>query len=74
MTSHTRFTVATDIQVYFCDPQSPRQRGSNENTNILLRQYFQQELTYRFTASKGLTVLPDSSTKGREKRQTMNHP
>ena len=40
MTSHTRFTVATDIQVYFCDPQSPWQRGSNENTNRLLRQYF----------------------------------
>lgn len=40
MTSHTLFTVATDIQVCFCDPQSPWQRGSNENTNRLLRQYF----------------------------------
>ncbi len=40
MTSHIRFTVATDIQVYFCDPQSPWQHGSNENTNRLLRQYF----------------------------------
>ncbi len=40
MADHTRFTVATDIRVYFCDPQHPWQRGSNENTNGLLRQYF----------------------------------
>jgi IS30 family transposase len=40
MADHQRFTLATDIKVYICDPQSPWQRGSNENTNGLLRQYF----------------------------------
>ncbi len=40
MAQHKNFTVATNVKVYFCDPQSPWQRGSNENTNGLLRQYF----------------------------------
>ena len=40
MADHKRFTLETDIKVYFCDPQNPWQRGSNENTNGLLRQYF----------------------------------
>jgi IS30 family transposase len=40
MAKHKSFTVATNVKVYFCDPQSPWQRGSNENTNGLLRQYF----------------------------------
>jgi IS30 family transposase len=40
MAQHKRFSLATDIDVYFCDPQAPWQRGSNENTNGLLRQYF----------------------------------
>jgi IS30 family transposase len=40
MAQHRRFSVETGVEVYFCDPRSPWQRGSNENTNGLLRQYF----------------------------------
>ena len=40
LSDHKRFSLTTEIDVYFCDPQSPWQRGSNENTNGLLRQYF----------------------------------
>ena len=43
LAKHKEFTVPTDVQVYFCDPQSPWQRGTNENTNLLLRQYFPRE-------------------------------
>jgi IS30 family transposase len=47
MAEHQRFTGQTGIQVYFCDPKSPWQRGSNENTNGLLRQYMPRRLDFR---------------------------
>jgi IS30 family transposase len=47
MAEHTRFTVDTGVQVYFCDPRSPWQRGSNENTNGLLRQYLSRSADLR---------------------------
>lgn len=47
MADHQRFTIATDVKVYFCDPQSPWQRGTNENTNRLLRQYFPSSKSLR---------------------------
>ena len=68
MSEHRRFSVETGVDVYFCDPQSPWQRGSNENTNGLLRQYFPKGRASRGSARSASTRSPRSSTAGRERR------
>ena len=57
MHAHKRFTVATNVQVYFCDPRSPWQRGSNENTNGLLRQYFPRATNFSRISQSYLNAI-----------------
>jgi IS30 family transposase len=57
MAQHKRFTLATDAAVYFCDPQSPWPRGSNENTNGLLRQYFPKGTNLRVHSQERLDEI-----------------
>jgi IS30 family transposase len=57
MAQHRRFTVQTGIQVLFCDPKSPWQRGSNENTNGVLRQYLPRRLDFRTLTQADLDTI-----------------
>jgi IS30 family transposase len=57
MAAHRAFAVATDMQVYFCDPHSPWQRGTNENTNGLLRQYFPRTLNLSHLTQRELDAV-----------------
>jgi len=70
MAEHKAFSVATDVQVYFCDPRSPWQRGSNENTNGLLRQYMPKGTDLSDLTEDELEIIEDSLN-GRP-RQTLN--
>ena len=62
LADHKQFTVDTGVQVYFCDPKSPWQRGSNENTNGLLRQYFAKGTSIAAFTQQQLDETPPSST------------
>ncbi|MEY2400466.1 MAG: hypothetical protein QOJ08_577 [Ilumatobacteraceae bacterium] len=70
MTEHKQFTIDTGVDIYFCDPHSPWQRGSNENTNGLLRQYFPKGLDLSRFDTHALQAAADSLN-GRP-RQTLN--
>jgi IS30 family transposase len=71
MTDHQRFTLATDVKVYFCDPQSPWQRGSNENANGLLRQYLRKGIDLSAYSQSKLNAI--ARRLNERPRKTLNY-
>ena len=68
MAEHAQLRIDTGLQIYFCDPHSPWQRGTNENTNGLLRQYFPRAPTSADTAADDLAAVAPPSTPGPARR------
>ncbi len=70
MTQHAKITIDSGLQVYFCDPQSPWQRGTNENTNGLLRQYFPKGTNLARHTAKELEAV--AATLNNRPRKTLS--
>ena len=74
MANHAKITLATDLSIYFCDPSSPWQRGTNENTNGLLRQYFPKGTDLRVHSAEYLDFVADEMNDRPRKRLQFQKP
>lgn len=70
LANHKQLTLATNIDVYFCDPRSPWQRGTNENTNRLLRQYFPKKTDLSLFSQEHLDIV--AKELNQRPRKTLN--